>query len=97
MVFIFREEFRHFAWVDCAGDFAAISALRAALRAVTLRNAPAGAAGGEVLSQRWESTQRIAGGRLRMDTSCPYSPYPRTPITGDAYLSQGAEFPARKI
>ena len=29
---------------------------------------------GEVLSQRWESTQRIAGGRLRMDTSCPYSP-----------------------
>ena len=26
MVFIFREEFRHFAWVDCAGDFAAPAA-----------------------------------------------------------------------
>ena len=54
-------------------------------------------AGGEFLSQRWERNQwprppslgpagqftlRIAGGRLRMDTSCPYSPYPRSPITG---------------
>ena len=52
---------------------------------------------GEVLSQRWESTQRIAGGRLRMDTLCPYSPYPRSPITGDAYLLDFAAFPARKI
>ena len=54
-------------------------------------------AGGEFLSQRWERNQwprppslgpagqftlRTAGGRLRMDTSCPYSPYPRSPITG---------------
>ena len=54
-------------------------------------------AGGEFLSQRWERNQwprppslgpagqftlRIAGGRLRMDTSCPYSPYPWSPITG---------------
>ena len=37
---------------------------------------------GEFLSQRWERNQRIAGGRLRMDTPCPYSPYPRSPITG---------------
>ena len=74
-------------------------------------------AGGEFLSQRWERNQwprppslapsgqftlRIAGGRLRMDTPCPYSPSlsplafghlpltrgvgPRSPITGDAYL-----------
>src|SRR5699024_5808334 len=34
------------------------------------------------LSQRWERNQRIAGGRLRMDTACPYSPFPRTPVTG---------------
>ena len=34
---------------ECGEDFAAISALRAALRAVALRNAPAGAAGGELL------------------------------------------------
>ena len=48
-------------------------------------------AGGEFLSQRWERNQwprppslapsgqftlRIAGGRLRMGTACPYSPYP---------------------
>ena len=70
-------------------------------------------AGGEFLSQRWERNQwprppslapsgqftlRIAGGRLRMDTPCPYSPSlsplafghlpltrgvgPRSPITG---------------
>ena len=83
---------------------------------------------GEFLSQRWESTQwprppslapsgqftlRIAGGRLRMDTLCPYSPSlsplafghlpltrgvgPRSPITGDAYLLDFAAFPARKI
>ena len=31
---------------------------------------------GEFLSQRWERNQRIAGGRLRMDTACPYSPFP---------------------
>ena len=31
-----------------------------------------------------------------MDTSCPYSPYPRSPITGDALLFDVAEFPARK-
>ncbi len=37
---------------------------------------------GEVLSQRWERTQRIAGGRLRMDTSCPYSPTPGPPLRG---------------
>ena len=37
---------------------------------------------GEVLSQRWESTQRIAGGRLRMSAPRSYSPYPRSPITG---------------
>ena len=77
---------------------------------------PGGGAGfalrGEVLSQRWESTQwprppslapsgqftlRIAGGRLRMSASRSYSPYPRPPITGDAYLLDFAELPARKI
>ena len=68
---------------------------------------------GEFLSQRWERNQRIAGGRLRMDTLCPYSPSlsplafghlpltrgvgPRSPITGDAYLLDFAAFPARKI
>ena len=37
---------------------------------------------GEFLSQRWERNQRIAGGRLRMDTLCPYSPYPGPPLRG---------------
>src|SRR5699024_3441111 len=54
-------------------------------------------AGGEFLCPRRQRNQNAAGGRLRMDTSCPYSPYPRSPITGDAYLLDFAVFPARKI
>ena len=53
-------------------------------------------AGGEFLCPRRQRNQNAAGGRLRMDTSCPYSPYPRSPITGDALLFDVAEFPARK-
>ena len=52
---------------------------------------------GEVLSQRWESTQRIAGGRRRGELRSPMTAYPRSPITGDAYLKDGEVFPARKI
>ena len=38
-------------------------------------------AGGELLCPWRQSNQNATGGRLRMDTPCPYSPYPRTPIT----------------
>ena len=41
---------------------------------------------GEVLSQRWESTQRIAGGRLRMSAPRSYSPFPRSPFMGGVLL-----------
>ena len=39
-------------------------------------------AGGEFLCPRRQRNQNAAGGRLRMDTSCPYSPYPRSPYYG---------------
>ena len=41
---------------------------------------------GEVLSQRWESTQRIAGGRLRMGTDVPIFALPPVPHYGGRVL-----------
>ena len=64
------------------GQGSAISALRAALRAVALRNAPAGAVRGGFLSQRWERNQRIAGDAadgLRLRYAPPRSIGPLSP------------------
>ena len=53
-------------------------------------------AGGEFLCPRRQRNQNAAGGRLRMDTSCPYSPYPRSPITGVTPLGGQNPTGARK-
>ena len=37
---------------------------------------------GGLLSQRWESNQRIAGGRRRGELRSPMTAYPRSPVTG---------------
>ena len=44
-----------------------------------------------------EKEPKDAGGRRRGELRSPMTAYPQTPITGDAYLLDFAEFPARKI
>ena len=42
-------------------------------------------------------TKEPLGGRLRMDTSCPYSPPPKDPHYGGLPLEVSTTLPARKI
>ncbi len=44
-----------------------------------------------------EKEPKDAGGRRRGELRSPMTAFPQTPITGDAYLLDFAEFPARKI
>ena len=53
-------------------------------------------AGGEVLSQRWESTQRIAGGRGRRALRAHRTAYPRAPVYGGYPLGQTENFRREK-
>ena len=78
----FTGEFRRprFSRTRCFAGFRHLRAKSRRCAAVALRNAPAGAVRGEVLSQRWESTQRIAGGRGRRALCAHRTAYPRTPI-----------------
>ena len=52
--------------------------------------------GGEVLSQRWESTQRIAGGRGRRALRAHRTAYPRAPVYGGYPLGQTENFRREK-
>ena len=65
-----------------AGDFAAISALRAALRAVALRNAPAGAVRAasfflDAQKETKEAPGRRSGRTLRVHIRGPWTPFLR--------------------
>ena len=80
-----------------AEDFAAISALRAALRAVALRNAPAGAvrAASDFLDGQKVTKEPLGDGSgwaLRAQIRRPLGPLLR-----GLSLGPGIKFPARKI
>ena len=82
------------------GNFAAISALRAALRAVALRNAPAGAvrAASDFLDAHKVTKKALGGGdnRIRLRLIL-HDPHPLEPPLRGSSLEAGRILPARKI